>query len=204
MKILVLNGPNLNLLGIREPEIYGRGTYEELIALVSAHAAKRGAQVEFFQSNHEGALVDAIQNAYFSGVDGIVFNPAAYTHTSIAIADAVKAVGIPTVEVHLSDVDARESYRRVSYLSEAAIHTVKGRGFAGYTEAMDVLIDRAREKNGGGRAEKQPEIHSSGKCGGNDKVGGTGAIGGNGKNGGTGAMGEIGRTGKADGNGGVE
>lgn len=147
MKILVLNGPNLNLLGIREPEIYGHETYEDLVALVRAHAEKRGVTVEFFQSNHEGALVDAIQNAYFSGVDGIVFNPAAYTHTSIALADAVKAVGIPVVEVHISDVDAREPYRRVSYLSPVAIHTVKGRGFAGYTEAMDVLIDRAKETN---------------------------------------------------------
>lgn len=145
MKILVLNGPNLNLLGIREPEIYGHETYEDLVALVRAHAEKRGVTVEFFQSNHEGALVDAIQNAYFSGVDGIVFNPAAYTHTSIALADAVKAVGIPVVEVHISDVDAREPYRRVSYLSPVAIHTVKERGFAGYTEAMDVLIDRAKE-----------------------------------------------------------
>lgn len=145
MKFLVLNGPNLNLLGIREPEIYGHETYEDLVALMRAHAEKRGVTVEFFQSNHEGALVDAIQNAYFSGVDGIVFNPAAYTHTSIALADAVKAVGIPVVEVHISDVDAREPYRRVSYLSPVAIHTVKGRGFAGYAEAMDVLIDRAKE-----------------------------------------------------------
>ena len=145
MKILVLNGPNLNLLGIREPEIYGHETYEDLVALMRAHAEKRGVTVEFFQSNHEGALVDAIQNAYFSGVVGVVFNPAAYTHTSIALADAVKAVGIPVVEVHISDVDAREPYRRVSYLSPVAIHTVKGRGFAGYAEAMDVLIDRAKE-----------------------------------------------------------
>lgn len=143
MKILILNGPNLNLLGIREPAIYGRQTYEELVALLRAHAAERGITVEFFQSNHEGALVDAIQEAYFSGVDGIVCNPAAYTHTSIAIADAVRAVGIPTVEVHISDVDAREAYRRVSYLSEASVHTVKGRGFAGYVEAMDFLADRA-------------------------------------------------------------
>lgn len=145
MKILVLNGPNLNLLGIREPEIYGHETYEDLVTLMRAHAEKRGVTVEFFQSNHEGVLVDAIQNAYFSGVDGIVFNPAAYSHTSIALADAVKAVGIPVVEVHISDVDAREPYRRVSFLSPVAIHTVKGRGFAGYAEAMDVLIDRAKE-----------------------------------------------------------
>lgn len=154
MKFLILNGPNMNLLGIREPEIYGRGTYEELVAQVSAHAGARGVEVEFFQSNHEGALVDAIQNAYFSGADGIVFNPAAYTHTSIAIADAVRAVGIPTVEVHISDVDTREPYRRVSYLSGVAIHTVKGRGFAGYTEALDVLIDRA------GQTEKQKSPHT--------------------------------------------
>ena len=141
MKILVLNGPNINLLGIREPEIYGSGTYDDLVHLVSEHAKRRGAEVSFYQSNHEGDLVDAIQKAYFDGTDGIVFNPAAYTHTSIAIADAVKAVGIPTVEVHISDVSRRESFRQISYVRDAAVRTIAGQGFAGYAQAIDFLLD---------------------------------------------------------------
>ena len=112
MNILVINGPNMNLLGIRQPEIYGSATYSDLLALVQAEADRLGVTVSFFQSNHEGALVDAIQQAYFDGVDGIIINPAAYTHTSIALLDAVKAVGIPTVEVHISDPDTREPFRR--------------------------------------------------------------------------------------------
>ena len=141
MKILVLNGPNLNMLGIREPAIYGSGTYEELKALASAHGARLGVEVTFYQSNHEGDLVDAIQRAYTDRTDGIVFNPAAYTHTSVAIADAVKAVGIPTVEVHISDVSRREDFRQVSYVRAAAVHTITGQGLAGYGQALEYLVD---------------------------------------------------------------
>jgi len=143
MKILVLNGPNLNMLGIREPAIYGSGTYEELKELVSAHGARRNVTVSFYQSNHEGALVDEIQRAYFEGVDGIVFNPGAYTHTSVALLDALKTVGIPTVEVHISDVSLREEFRQVSYIRAACVATIMGKGFAGYIEAMDILIEEA-------------------------------------------------------------
>lgn len=121
MKILVLNGPNINMLGIREPEIYGSDSYKDLLELIAAHAQDKGVAVEFYQSNHEGSLVDEIQKAYFSGVDGIVFNPAAYTHTSVAIADAVKGVGIPTVEVHISEVSEREDFRQVSYVRAACV-----------------------------------------------------------------------------------
>ena len=143
MKILVLNGPNTNLLGIRQPEVYGHQTYRELEELVRRHARQRKVEVELYQSNHEGDLIDAIQKAYYDGVDGIVFNPAAYTHTSIAIADAVQSVGIPTVEVHISDLAKRESFRQVSYIRAAAVATIMGEGFAGYTRAMDLLIERA-------------------------------------------------------------
>lgn len=142
MKILILNGPNINLLGIREPDVYGKQSYDELQCLVREHAALRNVEVTFFQSNHEGALVDAIQQAYFDHVDGIVFNPAAYTHTSIAIADAVKAVGIPTVEVHITDVCTREPFRQVSYLRAVAVGSVIGQGMTGYLTAMDLLIHR--------------------------------------------------------------
>ena len=139
MRMLILNGANLNLLGIREPDIYGRQTYEDLIRIASEHAERIGVSVSFEQSNHEGALVDAIQQAYFSGIDGIVFNPGAYTHTSLAIADAVKGVQIPTVEVHISDVSAREPYRQISYIREVAVGTVSGMGLQGYCAAMDLL-----------------------------------------------------------------
>lgn len=140
MKILVMNGPNINFLGIREPEIYGSATYQDLLELIRAAAEERGVEVDFFQSNHEGALVDRIQAAY--GVyDGIVINPAAYTHTSVAILDAVKAVGIPTVEVHISDVSEREDFRQTSYIRQACVGTVMGKGFNGYVEAMDILIN---------------------------------------------------------------
>ena len=145
MKILVLNGPNLNMLGIREPAIYGSGTYEELKALASAHGARLGVEVTFYQSNHEGALVDTIQQAYYDGVDGIVFNPGAYTHTSVALLDALKTVGIPTVEVHISDVSLREEFRQISYIRAACVATVMGKGFAGYTEAMDILVKGAAQ-----------------------------------------------------------
>lgn len=145
MKLLVINGPNLNMLGIREPAIYGSGTYTELLELIRDHAGKRGAEVSFFQSNHEGALVDAIQQAYFDGVEGIILNPAAYTHTSVALLDALKAVAIPTVEVHISDVAAREDFRQISYVRPACIATVTGRGFAGYLDAVDILLKGAAE-----------------------------------------------------------
>lgn len=138
MRILVINGPNLNLLGIREPEIYGHGTYAELVDMIKEEAQKLEIEVAFFQSNHEGAIVDEIQAAY--GVfDAIVINPAALTHTSIALLDAVKAVGIPTVEVHISDPDTREVFRQLSYIRAACVTTVKGKGFAGYVEAMELL-----------------------------------------------------------------
>ncbi len=145
MKFLVVNGPNINMLGIREPEIYGKGTYEDLVALVQTAALDRGVDVDFFQSNHEGALVDEIQRAYFHGYDGIIINPAAYTHTSVALLDAVKAAGIPTVEVHISDVSQREDFRQGSYVRAACVGTVMGKGFDGYVEALDILWG---EKNG--------------------------------------------------------
>lgn len=139
MKLLILNGPNLNLLGSREPEQYGTGSYEELCALIRLHADALGVEADVVQSNHEGVLVDTLQAA--RGVyDGIVFNPAAYTHTSIALADALKAVRIPTVEVHISDLSKREAYRQISYVREACIATVTGHGFRGYLEAMDLLL----------------------------------------------------------------
>ncbi len=144
MNILVLNGPNLNMLGIREPGIYGRGTYEDLQSLIRAHAQKRGVNISFYQSNHEGDLVDAIQQAYYDGTDGIIFNPAAYTHTSVALLDALKAVGIPTVEVHISDVSAREDFRQRSFVRAACVATVMGKGFDGYCEAMDILLKGAQ------------------------------------------------------------
>lgn len=139
MKFLILNGPNINMLGIREPHIYGTATYDDLVLTVQRHAEALGVAVEFVVSNHEGELVDAIQKAFFTHVDGIVCNPAAYTHTSVAIADAVKAVGIPTVEVHISDVNAREEFRRISYIRSCAIECISGKGLAGYTLAMDAL-----------------------------------------------------------------
>ena len=139
MKILVINGPNLNLLGLRQPEIYGRETYEDLIAKIRARAEALGIEVSFFQSNHEGALVDAIQQAYFDHIDGIVINPAAYTHTSVALLDAVKAVQIPTVEVHVSDPDTREDFRHVSFIRAACLATIRGHGTNGYLEALELL-----------------------------------------------------------------
>jgi 3-dehydroquinate dehydratase type II len=138
MKILVINGPNINMLGVREPEIYGRATYDDLIAMLREEAEKLGITLEFFQSNHEGALVDAIQSTYGT-VDGIIINPAAYTHTSIALLDAVKAVGVPTVEVHISDPDTREEFRKTSYIRSACVATIKGRGLEGYLDALHVL-----------------------------------------------------------------
>ena len=142
MKILVLNGPNMNMLGIRQPEIYGKATYADLVEMIQAEAEKLGVSVSFFQSNHEGALVDAIQQAYFDKVDGIIINPAAYTHTSVALLDAVKAVGIPTVEVHVSDPDGREEFRHVSYIRAACVATIKGKGLPGYLEALRYLVNK--------------------------------------------------------------
>ena len=139
MKILVINGPNLNMLGIREPALYGSGTYDALCRQIQDHCDEKNIRVQFYQSNHEGALVDAIQKAYFEGIDGIVINPGAYTHTSIALLDAVKSVCIPTVEVHISKVEEREAFRQVSYIRAACVATVTGKGFAGYLEAIDIL-----------------------------------------------------------------
>ena len=134
-KILVINGPNINMLGIREPEIYGRESYDELLTLIEKAGEEAGVDIESFQSNHEGDIVDRIQQAR-SEADGIVINPAAYTHTSIAIPDALEAVGIPTVEVHISDVDRREGFRQVSYISAVVEKTITGRGIEGYREAI--------------------------------------------------------------------
>lgn len=138
MKILVLNGPNLNMLGIREPGIYGKNTFQDLLNLLEKTAREEQIEIEQYQSNHEGCLVDKIQDA-FGHVDGIVINPAAYTHTSVAILDALKAVSIPAVEVHISDVDARESFRQISYAGLACIKTIKGQGLDGYRQAIIFL-----------------------------------------------------------------
>lgn len=143
MKILVINGPNLNMLGIREPDHYGRETYADLVKKIEDHAATRDVEVKCLQSNHEGDLVDYIQSAY-GAFDGIVINPGAYTHTSIAILDAVKSVSVPTVEVHISKVDEREEFRRVSYIRAACIATISGHGTDGYLEAMDLLIEKQK------------------------------------------------------------
>ncbi len=144
MKILVINGPNLNMLGIREPGIYGKETYETLLEKIRAFCAAKGVEVSFYQSNHEGDLVDAIQGAY-GKMDGIVINPGAYTHTSIALLDAVKAVGIPTVEVHISDVSSREEFRQISYIRAACVKTITGHGTDGYLEAIDFLCAEAEK-----------------------------------------------------------
>ena len=141
MNILVINGPNLNMLGIREPNLYGTGTYEALCGQIRDYCQEKNIAVDFYQSNHEGDLVDRIQKAWFDRVDGIVINPGAYTHTSIALLDAVKAVCIPTVEVHISKVEEREAFRQVSYIRQACKATVTGKGFAGYLQAIDLLTE---------------------------------------------------------------
>ena len=138
MKILVINGVNLNMLGVREPQIYGNKTYKALCTYIKAYAKQKGVKVSFFQSNSEGDLVTAIQKAY-QKFDGIVINPGAYTHTSIALLDAVKSVGVPTVEVHISDVESREPFRQISYIRSACVATISGKGFEGYNEAIDIL-----------------------------------------------------------------
>ena len=139
MKIYVMNGPNLNLLGVREPGIYGSESYESLLRKIEAYCLPQGIEVEFYQSNHEGDLVDTIHKAFFEKADGIIINPGAYTHTSIALLDAVKATSLPTVEVHISDVSAREDFRQVSYIRRACIATISGHGTDGYLEAVDLL-----------------------------------------------------------------
>jgi 3-dehydroquinate dehydratase-2 len=143
MKILVINGPNINMLGIREPAIYGKNTFADLLALLEQTALAEGVTIDQFQSNHEGALVDTIQAAY-GKYDGIVINPAAYTHTSVAILDALKAVGIPAVEVHISDVDSREAFRQISYAGMACVKTIKGQGLDGYRQAIHFLLGYQR------------------------------------------------------------
>lgn len=139
MKILVLNGPNLNMLGIREPDVYGKADYNSLCKMIKEHAKKKNITVCIEQTNHEGVLVDLIQQA-LGNYDGIVFNPAAYTHTSVAILDALKAVNIPCIEVHISDVSTREDFRQISYIRPICIKTIAGHGFEGYLEAIDELI----------------------------------------------------------------
>ena len=140
MKLYIINGPNLNMLGIREPEKYGSKSYDDLCKLINEHCEKKGVQTVFYQSNHEGDLVDKIQEAYFEGADGIVINPGAYTHTSVAILDALLSVKLPFVEVHISKIEEREDFRQVSYIRAAATATVTGKGFDGYTEACDILM----------------------------------------------------------------
>ena len=140
MKLLVINGPNLNMLGIREPDIYGKNTYEQLVSLIETTCSSKGIEVEIYQSNTEGFIVDKIQKAY-GNTDGIIINPAAYTHTSIAILDALKATGIRTVEVHLSDINSREEFRKHSYVSLAAAKTICGKGFEGYVEAIEYFCE---------------------------------------------------------------
>lgn len=139
MRILIINGPNLNMLGIREPDVYGKSSYADLCDMIRAHCEERGVECEIYQSNYEGDIVTRIQEAY-GGFDGIVINPAAYTHTSVAILDALKAVGIRAVEVHISDVSKREAFRQVSFVREYCEKTIAGHGFEGYLEAIDYLL----------------------------------------------------------------
>ena len=144
MKIKVINGPNLNMLGIREKQIYGNESYEDLLKYIETEAQKRNIEVSFFQSNHEGSIVDEIQNAYFDRYDGIVINPGAYTHTSIAIADAIKAIApLPVVEVHISDIDNRDEFRKHSFSAPYCIAQIKGEGFEGYVHALDLIKERS-------------------------------------------------------------
>lgn len=140
MKILILNGPNLNMLGIREPEIYGNKNYAFLVNMIREYAKDKNVEIDIYQSNHEGDLVDKIQDAYFKKVDGIIINPGAYTHTSIALLDALKAVNIKTIEVHISLVDEREEFRKISYISLMAYKVIKGEGLDGYLHAIDILL----------------------------------------------------------------
>lgn len=141
MRLLVINGPNLNMLGVREPDIYGKNTYADLCGMIESYAAEKGVEVKLFQSNHEGAIVDEIQAA-LGRFDGIIINPAAYTHTSVAILDALKAVALPAVEIHISDVSARESFRQISYAGMACEKSFIGLGFEGYLRAIDYLTEK--------------------------------------------------------------
>ena len=145
MKLLVINGPNLNFLGIREKSVYGTQDYQYLLDMIAKKAEETGNEIIVFQSNHEGAIIDRIQDAYFDGTEGIVINPGAYTHTSIALLDAVRAVGVPCVEVHISDVTAREPFRATSYIRAACIGSVIGHGTNGYLEAIDLLLKERRQ-----------------------------------------------------------
>ena len=156
MKLLVINGPNINLLGIREPGIYGTENYETLCGMIREYCVRNALEVEIWQSNHEGAIVDKIQEA-FGRIDGIIINPGAYTHTSIAILDALKGVGIPTVEVHISDVSKRESFRQISYVRMAAVHTVMGEGLKGYLSAIRFLQDYLDEEAAGSWRRQDPQ-----------------------------------------------
>ncbi|MBQ9085180.1 MAG: type II 3-dehydroquinate dehydratase [Clostridia bacterium] len=140
MKIYVINGPNLNFLGVREPDIYGSYTLPRVEEMIKKHCDELGVEVVLYQSNHEGDIVDKIQEAYLEKANGIVINPAAYTHTSIAIPDAIKATSLPTVEIHISDPDKREEFRHISYVRDVAIATVKGKGVSGYLDAIDILV----------------------------------------------------------------
>ena len=145
MKILVINGPNLNMLGIREPDKYGSESYDTLLSMLKAHCESKGIEPVFYQSNHEGDLVDKIHEAYFKGADGIVINPGAYTHTSIALLDAVKSVNIPTVEVHISDIKKREKFRQISYIRKACVKTISGMGIEGYIDGINYLYELLRK-----------------------------------------------------------
>ena len=147
MRILVLNGPNINFLGIREKDIYGTDTYETLVNTLLEHASTINIDIEIYQSNHEGDLIDKIQEAYYKGFDGIVFNPGGYTHTSISIRDAIKSVSIDTVEVHLTDINNREDFRKISYIKDVCIKTISGKGINGYIEALDYLKEYNESKN---------------------------------------------------------
>ncbi|HKK95020.1 MAG TPA: type II 3-dehydroquinate dehydratase [Anaerovoracaceae bacterium] len=142
MKILVINGPNLNMLGVREPEIYGKKGYRELVDEIMDFGKSKRIDISVFQSNHEGELVDIIQSSLENKYDGIIINPAAYTHTSVAILDALKAVNLPTIEVHLSEVDKREDFRKISYVSLVALKTISGKGFDGYLEAIECFLNK--------------------------------------------------------------
>ena len=146
MKLFIINGPNLNMLGVREPDLYGKESYSALCEMLIEYAKEKDIEIELYQSNHEGDLVDYIQKAYFEYADGIVINPGAYTHTSVAILDAVKSLKIPTVEVHISDVTKRESFRQISYISEACAERIIGHGLKGYLEAVDYLIENYNNK----------------------------------------------------------
>ena len=144
MKLMVINGANLNMLGIREPSVYGNTTYLDLVNLIEEKAKESNIEIKIVQANHEGVLVDYIQQCYFEKYDGIIINPGAYTHTSIALLDALKAVNIPAIEVHISDVSKREDFRQISYISLAVIDRVIGKGINGYIEAMDILINKLK------------------------------------------------------------